>query len=675
VSFQGKYRVQTALGDGETKSFRGLENSSGRPVLIHHVVPDRTPPNQPDLASLILKFLRTATSKESENFLDMGEEEGRLFVVTADVPECLDLRKWLQSAGGWLTGEKRDHPASPEAATGSEDLGFTQAYTTEVLRQLARCLANPSETAPAQSPPPQPAPPSREKGPGILIPAPEIPAPTVNATLSGSQGFAGFWDKSSRSDPSGHPASISAPPSPPGGAGDPSIFSEATQGLPLRQGSPPVGHNDPTLAIEDIRVITRPREIAPSAATGPAPAKGAPGQGADLVISPGEVVIKPAERPPGKKEEALDLSLKPSPPPGAVGPETKTSREFLEFFGLKDKGPAQPLAPELPPPPGEKLEEMTKPVEVENVPRAQPPSRFEVVFQSNKPRSRPTLSRPPDQSEIMKAPEAIPPLAGSAEVTQALSAKELANVGRPIPSPPVEGFGRSPQVGPAPLPAEPPGQVAGAGKPTPPTPPRPPGLQAPGEAGQATRLVPPAPGPPRTPAPPLALESTSLLGSPSPASAAGRGSEPYSSLFEEGVPAGDSARVTQEPKLNAAPIVTPPIRSQPGEYTRMMENVRAAGGPLADVPPPASPPAAYRPAGKIATPPDVPVQATYLSLAAPKPGAYQEAPTQFSPSPYVANAPPLHTVRKKRNIWVPVFIFSGLFLMALAMLLFFAIKR
>lgn len=107
MSFQGKYQILSTLSTGECRSFRAQEIDSGRTVLIHHIAANRTPSDQPDLESLIFQLLRGGTGNKP-HFLDMGEEEGRTYVVTADVPECLNLRQWLESVVGEQAGKESE---------------------------------------------------------------------------------------------------------------------------------------------------------------------------------------------------------------------------------------------------------------------------------------------------------------------------------------------------------------------------------------------------------------------------------------------------------------------------------------------------------------------------------------------------------------------------------------
>lgn len=121
MSFLEKYRIDSLLGEGETMSFRALDTSTGQPVLLHQLLPGRTAPHQPELAPMVFKYLPGAGAPGTEYFVEIGQDEGRVFIVTMDVPECLDLRKWLQSIAdsqpyrGNVAGPFQGEPSSPQA--------------------------------------------------------------------------------------------------------------------------------------------------------------------------------------------------------------------------------------------------------------------------------------------------------------------------------------------------------------------------------------------------------------------------------------------------------------------------------------------------------------------------------------------------------------------------------
>ena len=107
----------------------------------------------------------------------------------------------------------------------------------------------------------------------------------------------------------------------------------------------------------------------------------------------------------------------------------------------------------------------------------------------------------------------------------------------------------------------------------------------------------------------------------------------------------------------------------------MIENVKALASPLPPVGPRGVPPAGIRLAANPAVPASAPSQASYLQGPAPDPPPYTEAPPQFRPSLYIAHDTPSHSARQKRKVWVPILILSSLFLMTVALLLFFAFKH
>ena len=96
MSFLEKYRIDSKLGEDETLSFRAVDVSSGRQVLLHQLLHGRTPENQPELTALVFKYLPGTGTPGTEYFVEMGQDEGRVFIVTADVPDCYNLRAWFE---------------------------------------------------------------------------------------------------------------------------------------------------------------------------------------------------------------------------------------------------------------------------------------------------------------------------------------------------------------------------------------------------------------------------------------------------------------------------------------------------------------------------------------------------------------------------------------------------
>jgi hypothetical protein len=606
ASFQGKYEVVSALSDGESRSFRALQISSGRPVLVHHLAAGQTPSPQPDLASLIFKFLRCASAEESRNFLDMGEDEGRIFVVTADVPECLDLRQWLQSVTEAHAGKEGDAQLAGEVTPDLSKIEFTRNFTTKVLRQISHFPV--SEPAPPSPAPPaaQPPVPAPEKSPGVLIPPPEIPAASSEVSDHGPTDFSRFWEKSSPAEPAGHAASIPTPPASPKGAESPSKVSEDLADYLTGRSSSNI-QDAPTEPMRTLKGQSAERERTPAADAGPAEAKGDAGRFADAAVLAPTEVMKP---PPAPREaEVSKLSPQPGVPLVAAGPETQTPLDFAGLLVEKDKAPLQAAALSSTPDVDEEKEGEGK--LAENVPPRPSPKGFEVVFQSSKPRSHPTLSGAPDQSGIMTAPVPIVPGPGPEEA-EPTAAGGLPLVPPPAASPVAGRIGASPAKG---FPNVPGGPRPAVGvKKEPSAPPSPPfARKAFAESEKATRLV---------PSPPV-------------------------------------------PATGLSPV---PGGAQPGEYTRMIENVKAIAGPL----PTGVPPAGGRPPANLTGPAPPPSRAPYLP--APVPPPYREPPPRFRPAPYIAKDTPAHPAGMKRKVWVPMLILGGLFLVTVALLLFFAFK-
>ena len=255
MSFQGKYQILHTLSDGEVRCFRAQQISSGRSVLLHQLWPERNPPHQPDLASLLTEFLRNAAAEISGHILEIGEDSNRGFVVTEDLPECLDLRTWLQSATGVQekpveSGLHRTYAESARVADGSapvpadvthgnlvdEPGDFTQWFqkTPPGIKPLASSL-NEDETAPPLRPSPvaPAAPPTGQPPPGEFTmmflakgnapPQPSSPispvAPAAPPTGETSPGeFTGRFRAGSNAPPQpSSPISPLAPAAPPTG--------------------------------------------------------------------------------------------------------------------------------------------------------------------------------------------------------------------------------------------------------------------------------------------------------------------------------------------------------------------------------------------------------------------------------------------------------------------------
>lgn len=153
MSMLSKYQLIRIVRIGETKTYLAEESATHRTVYIHQIISEQAPPNEPDLTSLVSAFLHGAPTEESQHLLDMGEDENRICIITADAPQCLELRRWLQSSVGAET-------ADPQAPTVQAPASFP-----------APPVAAPMEKAPAPVPPvirdqPLSSPASGSKPPG-----------------------------------------------------------------------------------------------------------------------------------------------------------------------------------------------------------------------------------------------------------------------------------------------------------------------------------------------------------------------------------------------------------------------------------------------------------------------------------------------------------------------------
>jgi len=160
MDFQGRYQILEMLTDGEARTFKARQTSSGRTVLLHQLWVERTPPHQPDLASLVFGFLRRASAEEMKVLIDMGEEAGRVFVVTEDLPMFHDLRQWLQSASGAPEAAGKTSVSKPASSADASAGGVSRGLPSKTRQESP---ASPDATQPLTSPkvrkPPIPPPP------------------------------------------------------------------------------------------------------------------------------------------------------------------------------------------------------------------------------------------------------------------------------------------------------------------------------------------------------------------------------------------------------------------------------------------------------------------------------------------------------------------------------------
>ena len=376
MSFQNKYQIQSVLSDGEFRVFRALEVSSGRNVLIHHMAFAQGPLLQSDFAVLIFRFLRSDPSPESQYFLDMGEEDNRAYVVTADVPECLDIRQWLE----WVIYAQAGKEGTAQPAGGTPGPGnpnSTRAFTIESFREVLG-LTEASSIQPLRS--------RSWQGRVLQYRLRRFPRCHPKLAITARPPFPARGRKHLWRVLPGHPAYTPMPPPPPKSLEGPFQNHEITaEVIPV-----PVSMVD-----LDTAMLTPPSSQA----------KGSAGQLADFVMTPPNL-MKPSVAP--RAVETPKPAPQPAPIPAAYVAGTKTPREFT---GLQDQAPRQAPAP--PSPSGSVVKPEASGKTTVKLPRVETSGGFEAVFQNSKPPLGPTSmglpAVPPADYRTAPIPVVLPP--------------------------------------------------------------------------------------------------------------------------------------------------------------------------------------------------------------------------------------------------------------------------
>ncbi len=758
MSFQGKYQILHTLSDGEVRCFRAQQISSGRSVLLHQLWPERNPPHQPDLASLLTEFLRNAAAEISGHILEIGEDSNRGFVVTEDLPECLDLRTWLQSATGVQekpveSGLHRTYAESARVADGSapvpadvthgnlvdEPGDFTQWFqkTPPGIKPLASSL-NEDETAPPLRPSPvaPAAPPTGQPPPGEFTmmflakgnapPQPSSPispvAPAAPPTGETSPGeFTGRFRAGSNAPPQpSSPISPLAPAAPPTGEIPPGEFTgrfRAGSNAPPQPSSP----ISPPHLEENLASAAKPR---------PTISRGQPPSGFEVVF---------------RSRKTRPTVVPPSEPPGAAtapttGKATSGPSEFTMMFAHAGKGDVEPgvasavpapLADGLPlgPSPEETQPSLTTP---ELVPPPPPPrsaggpgetGAFERLFIN-----REGTEAPPYGPKVPVVGSEGPPVTsadasrGPGEFTRLFSAQRepSTRLSSPDatqgsvefqlpPSPPraasppeiplresaggenrgsfTQFFQRGGEAGRAEAPALPPNP--------PPTFAAGPSRSAEKEPGAVTRIL-------QSYRPPQADSGEQVLPVASPANEPsiepdGRDGGEFPAAFHDPSPQAVSVPPAAVSPPFVEPAPPPPKPAGPGAYTLIMQSPRRSAMAPPQSGPQAAPPGGARPPVLPLAAPPMPVAPPLPQAPAPPPLAYRMPPAQFQqppppafppasapgiPYPQPKAVPPpavpkasLPVGSQKRVFWVSLIVLGCLLIMAMVVVIYFAIRH
>jgi len=119
MSFYQRYDLERLIADGEAKTFRAKENSTGRVVFLHLFNPE----GQPLLAALQARF-----GQDPQNpvppLLELGEFSGSPYAVTEPIAGFRTLREWL---GRGANGEPLP-PPPPRAPALPRSTGKTAEF-------------------------------------------------------------------------------------------------------------------------------------------------------------------------------------------------------------------------------------------------------------------------------------------------------------------------------------------------------------------------------------------------------------------------------------------------------------------------------------------------------------------------------------------------------------------
>jgi len=366
------------LRDGEARTYKVLQKPSGRTVLLHQLWVERTPPHQPDLTSLVLAFLRRATVDEMEILVDMGEEAGRVFVVTEDLPICQDLRRWLQAPGKPAVAGKASVPKSAPSA----DFDVTAASRGLPWQVSQDGLGSPDATLlfttpnvlqpPVASPPPSQAADEPGEFTSVFLGSPQPSRVHSEAEVK----------------PSEKPSLTPLAPEPPSQLRGPGEFTRLFQAQQVEE-KPPAA---PFVEAEPSQPLASPVQQSPAS---PPSAVGPQGPGEfTLLFRPGAAATQPAGPPI------------PASSPKPMGPLSSSSSrqgpgELTQLFQGYQPGKSAPAPPAFEQP------ETVVPPPPPNVDQAKP-GAFTLLFQQPSepvPPSMPYVQPPASPSPMGPQPQ------------------------------------------------------------------------------------------------------------------------------------------------------------------------------------------------------------------------------------------------------------------------------
>ncbi|HXW15509.1 MAG TPA: hypothetical protein VEN79_13455, partial [Terriglobia bacterium] len=385
MSFLEKYELVSMLSASETNTYRALEILTGRPVLIHQFLRGQTSPSQPDLISLVYANLPGTGTPGTEHFLDSGEDGDQVFIVTSDVPECLDLRGWLL----FIAASQGDAATLPGPSAG--EFAANEAFSA----------VSPVSPPSSQASVPPASPKAEDEGPGEF-----------------TQMFVKTESAAQESPPAAPPPSPELKPTPAVKPPDKRSRGQVPSGFEVvfqsRKPAPPVVESGPTMVLPPPPDTTGPGEFTQMfSATGEGPAadQPLPPSPPASVKPPGAVPAQPTRETAGPGEfTQMFMGMAhgqtdqpsappPSSPPASQAPSQPTAQKakpgtFTQMFSI-----ASPEAPEPQEAAAGTSHGATKRFPTPAPPAQEPPGEFTALFLS------------PDQTTS----KIEPPLAGPSQ--------------------------------------------------------------------------------------------------------------------------------------------------------------------------------------------------------------------------------------------------------------------
>jgi hypothetical protein len=151
MSFYQRYELARLIADGETKTFRAIENATGRTVLFHFFNAE----GRPVLAVLKSKWEKVP-GKPQRPLLEVGDFAGTPYAVTEMIEPFTTLRQWVSEVEAGALPE-------PERASVPRETVQPPAIAREVARGAASDAAR--AITPSFDDPPRPSAPAAA-GPG-----------------------------------------------------------------------------------------------------------------------------------------------------------------------------------------------------------------------------------------------------------------------------------------------------------------------------------------------------------------------------------------------------------------------------------------------------------------------------------------------------------------------------